>query len=141
MSLQPIDELPPKLQETIQLFQLVQEPKAKNATSSVVLKGGGAMTQQTKPKNIVLVHALLTELRLFTAWSSIGEFVMLPTEPRALKPQTQDFGRSVRPEDFQEAASLNLLETPHCSLLGFWEGNLISVLQQPEPGAAFARDH
>ena len=35
MSLQPIDELPPKLQETIQLFQffqffqLVQEPKAK----------------------------------------------------------------------------------------------------------------
>jgi hypothetical protein len=28
---------------------------------------------------------------------------------QALKPQTQDFGRSVRPEDFQEAASLNLL--------------------------------
>jgi hypothetical protein len=40
------------------------------------------MNQEAKPKNIILDHALLTELRLFTAWSSIGEFVMLPTEPR-----------------------------------------------------------
>jgi hypothetical protein len=44
--------------------------------------GNRAITQEARPKNVELDYALLTGLLLFTVWSSIGEFVMLPTEPR-----------------------------------------------------------
>jgi hypothetical protein len=44
--------------------------------------GGNRAITQARPKNIELDYALLTGLLLFTVWSSIGEFVKLPTEPR-----------------------------------------------------------